>query len=305
VKILRIQLLLLLLLWAPFGRLSAAPDLGESLTYTLSFRGLLSGFVEIGIAELTLSVEPSLEEMAGSPAYFARMQLTTAPYKKAELIYPVRLDYKSWLDERTLQPLVAVKSLVTGKSRQELFWFDWEEARLHHYQTAESDDSEPAQVPPPQRLLKRASLDDARWSGLRENKTVDLNQGSVIDYLSLLHNLRRLPAEADKWYEFTVFSGKKLEYYRVHVDKQRLIRRGWNRDTLHLKLYEFDSEKEKLKDEIQVWLSDDDQRLMLRFYAERAAGAMEGILDTGRPENGHDEGLPESTKRSLERYLDF
>lgn len=304
-KILRIQLLLLLLLWSPFGQLSAAPDLGESLTYTLSFRGLLSGFVEIGIAELTLSVEPSLGEMAGSSAYSARMQLTTAPYKKAELIYPVRLDYKSWLDERTLQPLVAVKSLVTGKSRQELFWFDREEARVHHYQTAESDDSEPVQATPPKRLLRMASLDDDHWSGLQENEAVTLDQGSVIDYLSLLHSLRRLPAEPDKWYDFTVFSGKKLEYYRVQVDRQRLIRRGWNRDTLHLKLYELDREKEKLKDEIQLWLSDDDQRLMLRFYAERAAGALEGILDTGRPENGHDEGLSESTRRSLESYLDF
>ena len=150
-----------------------------------------------------------------------------------------------------------------------------------------------------------ASLDEDRWSGLRENKTAALNQGSVIDYMSLLHSMRRLPAEVDKWYDFTVFSGKKLEFYRVHVDKQRLIRRGWNRDTLHLTLYEYDPEKEKLKDEIQAWLSDDDQRLMLRFYAERAAGALEGILDTGRPENGHDEGLPESTRRSLETYLGF
>ena len=132
----------------------------------------------------------------------------------------------------------------------------------------------------PIRVRRMASLDDDRWSGLRENKAFALNREGVIDYMSLLHSLRRLPAEPDKWYDFTVFSGKKLEYYRVHVDKERLIRRGWNRDTLHLKLYEYDPEKEHLKDEIQVWISDDDQRLMLRFYAERAAGALEGILDT-------------------------
>jgi hypothetical protein len=52
-------------------------------------------------------------------------------------------------------------------------------------------------------------------------------------------------------------------------------------------------------------LSDDDERLLLRFYAERTFGAMEGILETGRPLGTKDDGLSEATRSSLETYLGF
>ncbi len=304
-KSLRIQALLLLLVpLMPYSRLSAAPDLGESFDYTLRFRGIVTGFVELDIAQLNLSVGPALERMAGRSAYATRLQLTTESFKKAELIYPVRLDYRCWLDQRSLQPLMAAKSLELSKSRREIFWFDWDEDQGYHYQTVKADDAEQGQ-PLPERLLQMAVLSDEDWSGLRENQRISLDQGKIIDYMSLLYQLRSLPAELDQWFEFTVYSGKRLMRYRVHVDKERLIRRGWDRDTLHLKLFQYDMERDKIKDEIHVWLSDDEQRLMLRFYAERTIGALEGILETGRPEYSDKEGLPESTRRSLESYLDF
>jgi hypothetical protein len=306
VKNLRIETLLLLLLLPlmPVERLVAAPDLGESLDYTLRFRGLVTGFVEIDIANLTLSVGPTVEEMANRSAYFTRMQLTTAPYKKAELIYPLRLDYRSWLDQQNLKPLLAAKFLVTGEEKRELFWFDRSEAQCHHYQTPKSAASRSASTPP-QRLLKTAALDDRDWTALRENERVALDQEEILDYMGMLHRLRRLPAEAGKWFDFTVFTGKRVQHYRARLERQRLVRRGWDRDALHLKLYEYDPQKDKLKDEVQLWFSDDEQRLLLRFYAESTLGALEGILETGRPGNGRHDDLAESTRRSLETYLNF
>ncbi len=305
-KNLRIEALLLLLLLplVPFGRLDAAPDLGESLDYTLRFRGLLSGFMELDIAQMSLSVGPSLEEMTGRPAYPTRMRLTTEFYKKAELIYPVRLDYRSWLDEKTLQPLVAVKSLVTRAERREIFWFNQGEGQAYHYQTPKPDASEPGQTLPDP-LLQMTALTDQGWSGLQEHLRIPLDEEVIVDYMGMLHQLRQLPAEPGKWFGYTVFTGKRLQHYRVLVDKDRLVRRGWDRDALFLKLFEYDPEQDELKDEVQVWLSDDEQRLLLRFYAESAAGALEGILETGRPDNGHQDELSDSTRRSLETYLDF
>jgi hypothetical protein len=123
--------------------------------------------------------------------------------------------------------------------------------------------------------------------------------------MGLLHQLRRLPMEPGKWFDFTVFTGKKLEYYRARVERDHLLKRGWDRDALLLILYEYDPKQDELKDEVRLWLSDDDQRLLLRFYAESTMGALEGILDTGRPDNGHQDELSEQTRRSLETYLDF
>jgi hypothetical protein len=83
---------LLLLLWIPLSAAmatSASPRLGEALEYTLDFRGVVTGFIDLDIAKLTLSVEPVMEDVAGQSAYVTRLQLTTEPYTKAEMIYPV------------------------------------------------------------------------------------------------------------------------------------------------------------------------------------------------------------------------
>jgi hypothetical protein len=303
---LRIEVLLLLLLLplTPMERILAAPDLGESLDYTLRYRGLVTGFVELDIANLTLSVGPAVEQVADQSVYVTRMQLTTEPYKKAELIYPVRLDYRSWLDQQTLRPLLAAKFLVTGEEKRELFWFDRSDKRCYHYQTPKSDPIR-ATATPPLSLLNLIVSGDEGWAVLRENERVALDQGEILDYMGMLYRLRRLPAESAKWFDFTVFTGKRLQHYRARLERQRLVKRGWDRDALHSKLYEYDPQKDKLKDEIQLWFSDDDQRLLLRFYAESTLGALEGILETGRPDNGRHDDLAESTRRSLEAYLDF
>jgi hypothetical protein len=264
----------------------------------------VTGFVELDIANMTLSVGPAVEEMANQSAYFTRMQLTTEPYKKAELIYPVRLDYRSWLDQQTLQPLLAAKFMITGEEKRELFWFDRSDEQCYHYQTPKSDASQTAPAPP-QPLLNMGVLGDEDWAVLRENERVALDQQEILDYMGMLHRLRRLPAESGKWFDYTVFTGKRLQHYRARLERQRLVRGGWDRDTLHLKLYEYEPKKDKLKDEVQLWFSDDDQRLLLRFYAESTLGALEGILETGRPDNGRHDDLAESTRRSLEAYLDF
>ncbi len=305
-KNLRIEALILsfVLALAHAGQIAAAPDLGESLDYTLRFRGLVTGFVELDIAKLTLSVAPSLDEISGRTAYNTRLQLTTEPYKKAEMLYPLRLDYRSWLDQQTLQPLLAAKYLVTDETKRELFWYDREDEQGYHYQTPKKADASSGGEPSAQ-LLQMAALTEAGWSGLRENKQIALDPADIVDYMGLMYQLRRLPAEPARRFDFTVFTGKKLEYYQAQVERDHLLKRGWDRDALLLTLHEYDPKHDELKDEVKLWLSDDDQRLLLRFYAESAWGALEGILDTGRPDNGHHDELPESTRRSLETYLDF
>ncbi len=306
-KNLRIQTLFLIMLMplAPFAQAFAAPDLGESLDYTLRFRGIVTGFVELDIASLNLSVAPAMQEIGGQQVYPTRMRLTTESYKKAELIYPVRLDYRSWLEAQTLQPLLAVKWLLTDEQKREVFRYDRAARQGYHYQRPKKTGSSPATPAPPQALLKQVVSDEEGWSELQEDKRFPLAQDPVIDYMGMLHQLRWLPAETDQWFDFTVFTGKKEVAYRARVERERLVRRGWDRDTLHLRLYEYDRENNKLEDEVELWISDDDQRLLLRFYSESTAGALEGILETGRPDNGHNEGLSEATRRSLEEYVDL
>lgn len=304
--ILRIQALLLLFLLQtmPVMAASVSTKLGEELEYTLNFRGLLTGFVKLNIAKLTLSVAPEMAQVEGNQAYATRMQMTTEPYAKAELIYPLRLDYRSWLDAQRLQPLVASKALQTRESKQELFWFDWPAGTGYHYQTPVKNKPQTVEAPPGH-LRQFATMDDPAWSDLLQTKRIEIDGQEIIDYMGLLHQLRQNPLIPGEWYEFTVFTGKRIEHYRVEVGKEHLKRGGWDLPTYRLKLYEYDTKKGKLGDEVNIWLSDDGQRRMLRFYAERTVGALEGLLETGRPDNGRHDDLPESTQRSLEAYLGF
>ncbi|MCU7798382.1 MAG: DUF3108 domain-containing protein [Candidatus Thiodiazotropha sp. (ex Myrtea spinifera)] len=304
--ILRIQVLIALFMMQamPVMAANTPSKLGEELEYTLNFRGIVTGFVRLDIAKLILSVAPDMEDVEGKSTYVTRMQMTTEPYRKAEMIYPLRLDYHSWLDTQKMIPLLATKSLKTGDLKQELFWFDRPAGTGFHYQ-APAPDASSTSVGPPDHLQQIAALEDPAWSALMQTKQVALGGQEILDYMGLLHQLRHKPLVPGEWLEFTVFTGKKLEYYRVEVTKERLRRGGWDLPAFRLKLFEYDSKKDKLKDEVNLWLSDDEQRRLLRFYAERTIGTMEGLLETGRHENGRHDDLSESTQRSLEAYLGF
>jgi hypothetical protein len=213
------------------------------------------------------------------------------------------------LDSQTLQPLLATKSLQTRESKRELFWFDRQAGDGHVYRAADASKASkrvaPDGDPPPDYLRQVAALSEASWAGLLQTKQMRLVDDGVLDYMGMLHQLRHLDYRPGETLRFTVFTGKDFEYYQAKVAKERLVRGGWDRPALRLRLFEYDPKEDKLKDEIKLWLSDDDERLLLRFYAERTIGALEGILDTGRPQNGRHDKVPAATERSLKRYLGF
>ncbi|MES9863357.1 MAG: DUF3108 domain-containing protein [Candidatus Thiodiazotropha sp. LLP2] len=305
--ILRIEALFLaLILWGATTAVGAAnrPMLGESLEYTLKFRGLITGYVELDIAKMTLEVEQDMGEVFDSPTYITNLQVTTEPYTKAEMLYPVRLKYRSWLDAHKLYPLIAVKSLKARVEREEFFLFDRKAGQAFHYQTGEDEVDEP-QLPPVQ-LRPVAALTETQWTALTQTQAIEMGGEDAIDYMGLIHRLRGMPLESGNPIEFSTYNGKEIEWFRIDVSRERLVRSGWDRETFRLKLREVDPESGDLGEVVHIWMSDDDQRLLLRFYAERTLGSMEGILETGRPlDQGHNEGLSEATQSSMETYLDF
>ncbi|MEW8029699.1 MAG: DUF3108 domain-containing protein [Candidatus Thiodiazotropha sp.] len=280
-----------------------APVLGEHLEYTLKFRGVVTGFVELDIAKMTMAVERKMGQVDDNPAYVTNLQLTTEPYRKAEMLYPVRLNYRSWLDARKLYPLLAVKSLKTREHKEALMWFDHDQGEAYNYQSGETD-SEMAGKPPLS-LKQITELPDEQWERLLQTHRVAFDGSEALDYISFLHRLRSMPLKPGKQLDFSTFNGEKLNSYHIKVDQDRLVRAGWNRPAFKVRLWEVDPESGKRSDKVDLWLSDDEERLLLRFYAERTFGAMEGILETGRPLGSEDSGFSEATQSSLETYLGF
>jgi hypothetical protein len=303
--IMRIQALILLvgLVLAGSSVAAKAPMLGEHLEYTLKFRGLVTGFVELDIAKMTMVVERQMGQVDDNPTYITNLQLTTEPYRKAEMLYPVRLSYRSWLDASKLYPLVAVKSLKTKKLKEALLWFDHIQGEAYNYESAEPDSE--ASGKPPQSLQQITQLPDEQWERLLQTHRVAFSGIEALDYMSFLHRLRSMPLKSGEQIDFSTFNGEEFNSYHVRVDRERLVRAGWNRPAFKVRLWEVNPKNGKRGDRVDLWLSDDDDRLLLRFYAERSIGAMEGILETGRPLEGADAGFSEATQSSLETYLGF
>jgi hypothetical protein len=297
------EFLLLGLLFTGTSVAAKVPTPGEQLEYTLKFRGVVTGFVELDIAKMIIAVEQKMARVDDSPAYVTSLQLTTEPYRKAEMFYPVRLNYRSWLDARKLHPLVAVKSLKTRQHKAALMWFDHTQGEAYHYQSDTSDGK--ADSRPPPGLKQTTALPDEQWDKLLETHRVAFEDSETLDYFSLLHRLRSMPLKPGEQHVFSTFTGEEIDVYGVKVKREQLVRAGWNLPAFKVSLQKFDPHSGKKGDEVDLWLSDDDKRLLLRFYAERAFGAMEGILETGRPLGGEDAGFSEATRSSLETYLGF
>ncbi|MEW8067452.1 MAG: DUF3108 domain-containing protein [Candidatus Thiodiazotropha endolucinida] len=303
--IVRIEALILLLglILAGSSVAAKAPVLGEYLEYTLKFRGVVTGFVELDIAKMTMAVERKMGHVDDNPAYVTNLQLTTEPYRKAEMLYPVRLTYRSWLDAHKLYPLVAVKSLKTREHKEALMWFDHTQGEAYNYQSGKLDSEEADK--PPVSLKQITELPDEQWEKLLQTHRVAFDGSEALDYISFLHRLRGMPLKPGTQLDFSTFNGEKLNAYHIKVGQERLVRSGWNRPAFKVRLWEIDPESGKRANKVDLWLSDDEERLLLRFYAERTFGAMEGILDTGRPLDGKDAGFSEATRSSLESYLGF
>lgn len=303
--ILRIEALFIILsLWLSSAAAANPPRLGESLEYTLKFNGFVTGYMDLDIATMTLQVEQEMGQVFDTPTYVTNLSLTTEPFSKAELLYPVRLKYRSWLDAQKLLPLIAVKSLQAKERREELFWFDRETGHAYHYQSGKDAENEPQS--PPLKLQPVTALSEAQWMALNQTQVLALKGAEALDYMGLVHRLRSIPMEDGRRIEFSTYNGKEIEWFRVDVSRERLVRAGWDRDAFRLKLREIDPDSGSLGEEVSVWVSADDQRLLLRFYADRTFGAMEGILETGRPVDPQQtEGLSEATQSSMEAYLDL
>ncbi|MEN8179710.1 MAG: DUF3108 domain-containing protein [Pseudomonadota bacterium] len=294
----RYPIVVLLLLTAVlFPAQAAQMRLGERLEYTFSYQGIFSGFMQMNIARAVFDVQPVVDTIQGRGTVLTTLNLTTEPFGKAELLYPIRYRYRSWMEPERQAPVVVSEYLETDKISEELLWFD-RENRLG-YCFVKGDEATEVGAKPPDFLLDKAGLTEGDGPRLTQENRQEFSDEGVWDYLSLLYRLRFLDLAPGRIFELPLYNGKRIKQYQVEVSRERLELAGWNLPAFKLSLYEAWEEKRQ-ESTTSVWVSDDEQRLPLRFYVQRAFGDVQGILETGRPLTARQDGLSEATKKSLE-----
>jgi len=264
----------------------------ERLEYTFSYRGIFSGFLSMRIAKAIFILQPDGGRFAGRETRLAAMQVTTEPFGKAEMIYPIRYSYRSWLD-REWRPLLVNEHLETDEVSEELLWFDREGARVCRYVKRPDPVAAVASLPP-RELLEQAGIASQQGRFMEKAGQQPLAEDTPVwDYLSMLFYLRRAKLQAGSRLQLPVFNGKRFKHFQVEVTRERLQAGGWDRPAYRLDLSE-KGRKRGIK--TSIWISDDAQRVPLRFYAKRAFGAFDGVLDPDPAGSGD---LSEAARESL------
>jgi hypothetical protein len=285
---------------APLAAAQLRP--GERLEYTFSFRGIITGFASLDIAHAVISVAEEADSIQGREVYLASLDLSTAPFDKAEMLYPIRYRYRTWLEPGGQMPLLVNEYLETDEVSEELLWFDRD--NLMGYRYVKQDDP-PEQVRlPPEHLLAKINRSEGDGSLLVQENQLGISDGAVWDYLSMLFRLRYLELAAGRVFHLPLYNGKRIKEYRIEVARETLnLGPDCDRTAFRLSLREIRKGRSASTTVTRVWVSDDEDRLPLRFYVERSIGAVEGILQTERSVSSAERGFSPATQRSLDLIL--
>ncbi len=284
-------LLLLLLLLSGAGILSASTakvpsfsfSTGETLHYTLSYRGLLTSMIWADLADVKMTFRDNEQTPDKHSAYQFELYLSTQQYAKAELFQPVRYHYKTTLDSN-FQRTVLVEEIDNGDNQSHKFlWLDWatRESQLFKKRKKivlssgflglkrkfvwEKDD---AYALPD--FLNHYPLTDNKQSYLIHKKVGDkLNYQQILDPLSLIYSLRSIDFSVQKNFVKAVAVADDIRVYQVQqLNHELLMIHGKQRSAIKYRIHS-DEKKDRY---FYVWLSTDINKAPLRMSMDAPLG---------------------------------
>ena len=209
------------------------------------------------------------------------MDLTTEPFSQAELIYPIRYRYRSWFEPDQQIPLLVSEYLKTDEVNEEFLWFDHANQQGYRYVKQETAEEKEADLPG--FVMEKVGITQGEQSLIAQSHQKRFTGNGIWDYLSLLHRLRVMELKPGQVFKLPVYNGKEVKQIQVKVEEEQLQELGWNRLAFKLSLTELRKGKARKDRSSLIWISNDEERLPLRFYTKRAFGVVDGILETGRP----------------------
>ncbi len=272
--------LALCLLSVASGVMSKSFQLGERLSYTVSYSGILSAWQPVNIASAVLEIDPQLQNINGETVISAHLMVSTEAYAMAERFYPIRYTFKSWF-EPTARYVVMDDEMRSEKGfNQTLLWFDQNDKEVQRFKRSDDRMAKNEVLPP--FLRQQYKSKETAPSGFRKKGGVELTLG-MMDHLTLLYRMRLQRLKIGKVVELPASDGKDMTGYRVEVlGEERLSRATESQMTMKVKFVPQDRDEGDL-DAIYVWYALDKARTPVRFYSGRDFGNIEITLDGKHP----------------------
>lgn len=230
----------------PADRKDIPFTVGERLTYTLKWSVIPVGTAVFEVLDGTTATE--------SPSYLFR--LTVRSYPVIDLIYKVRDQIESYVDESIAHSLLYRKKQREGTHKRDIeVQFDWSQSKAFRYNKGQLE------------------------------TMVDVLPGTF-DPLGIFYAFRLNPINRDLEVQIPVTDGKKSVMGKARVVRREKISiRAGKFDTY---LIEPDLEHvggvfEKDKDaKIQVWVTADERRVVVKLRSKVAVGHFSGELTSAQ-----------------------
>jgi len=262
----------LLLVFAGSG--SAVAD--EHFHFLASYRGLLSAFQNVRIADVRLAIR----DVEPTGRRVARLTVSSQPFGFVESLYPFRLCGKSLYEQRQDGGL---RTLLYGLENQspkalseQLLWLDWSSGSLRRYEL-ESKVVDSTLKRAAEGLLADMSALHARLRRggaprLPFRGKLKLPAQAVLDRLSLFLRVRDLDWVAHQQYHFDVAVGDEILHYRlVYRGREKTRVLGKEYASRRVEMAELD-DTGRSGHIVTFWFSDDARRLPIKGHSAHAAG---------------------------------
>lgn len=287
---------LLLLLTSATQALHLPPLSGasEDLTYRISYRGFFTAFVWKDLADMHLYAYPATERFLGETVCRATMTVNTEHYSISEFAHPVRLRYDV-LASPTLDTSWLLSDRDDGEDNiHDIYWFNWGQNRISSYKKrrylevnqSSWDNSEQYIWSPPKQFEWEKDGNEALPAFLRQQPDVDdglsyfihsktkrkIEEPSAVDPLTMLYGLRVQDYLSLEERPIAVVHDAKVGLYQARlVAREAIKHNGKQYNTLHVRVKKQEA-AEGENGQLDVWLSDDSQRVILRMEVQSPVG---------------------------------
>ncbi len=263
----------------------------EALHYRLSYSGLVTGFLWKDLADMTLKLTPQQGSFRENPAARLSMEVSTAGYSIAEAIHPLRYHWESILTP-DLKRTLLVRVIDEGESdSHEVYWYNWQDNTIAVFRKRKQldhsiplFDEEPRLewekdflLPVPTFIDSQQAVAPGLSYLLLANRLPGRLKRDATDPLTMFLQLRQHDFHTQKTLPLQIIHEDELAPYQARLVATEELQHGeCTAQTMKIEVRRRDHSGEKGL--MTMWLSDDAQRLPLRFDVEAPLGMLHAKL---------------------------
>jgi hypothetical protein len=278
--------------------LNKVPDSGEYIGYKIAYRGLFTGYTWQNLAAMVLHNKSRTEELNGQAVCQSVMRLSTENFPFAEAFHPVRYEWNAE-NNPDLSFTRLVKYIDSGKSdNYHVVWMDWPNETIRVYRkrklksveqttqlsflgdqwAAEPDqvwEGDGAESLPPF-LQEYPKVDNGTRSFLIHDKTVrNVGEEAALEPLGVLAVMRSHDYKSQPDFNIDITVDEDVKQHTVRYQGEEVLQiDGVSLPVIRLRVANSAKNQADKEGWMDVWLSNDDRRLPVRYQVDAPVGKM-------------------------------